>query len=116
VKEDAMTVYIACPPVFPDGASLLLADTSAQLMDFALMLGLDPPEVHDAHTAWEHIDLTVGRRARALRMGAQALDRDALTAFVLTRRGGDQQDTPPVVSLLRPPCVARRCGERSGAS
>ncbi len=55
-----MTVYIACPPVFPDGVSLLLADTSAQLMDFALMLGLDPPEVHDAHTAWEHIDLTWG--------------------------------------------------------
>lgn len=101
-----MAVYVDHPAFLPNGPGLLLADTSPHLLEFALMLGLATQDLHDAGTPWEHFDLTVGRTARALRIGAQPLGRDALAAFVTTKGRGLQKDHRLAVAHVTPPSHA----------
>jgi hypothetical protein len=52
--------------------SHLLADTHGELYDFADALGLRREWFQDAATTW-HYDLTEGKRARAIQLGAEAV-------------------------------------------
>ena len=65
----------------------MFADTRQELHDFADQLGLLPRWFQDHPVRW-HYDLTPGRRAQAVRMGAREVTfRDAAALLYLRRQG-----------------------------
>jgi hypothetical protein len=89
--------------------SHLTADTKDELHEFAAKLGLKRSyfQVHDASPLcrggeqcphW-HYDVTAPKRARALQLGAQPIDRRALAALLAARR-----------AAMRPPIAAPPAG------
>ena len=54
--------------------SHLMADTSPELLTFAVRLGLNPAWIQKPGTSLEHFDITAGKRARALELGAIAIE------------------------------------------
>ena len=77
-----MSVYVdACQKwptkirCFKAGSCHLLADTLVELHAFAARLGMRRAWFQ-AHRRWPHYDLTVGKRAIAVRLGAAEITRE----------------------------------------
>jgi hypothetical protein len=69
--------------------SHLMADTSPELTEFAARLGLKPAWIQKPGTALEHFDVTAGKRARALELGAIAIGYGSEAAHLTAcRRAG----------------------------
>lgn len=66
--------------------SHLFADTHDELEDFARQLGLQPGWIQHAGTHREHYDLTAGKRAQALHLGAQPISYLRDVPVLLERR------------------------------
>ena len=79
--------------------SHLFADTHAELEDFARQLGLQPGWIQHAGTRREHYDLTAGKRAQALQLGAQPISylRDVPQLIALRRGAVEQQSDSPTL-------------------
>jgi hypothetical protein len=73
----------------------LTADTRDELHPFARKLGLDRGWFQDDRVLW-HYDVTAGKRARALQLGAEAIDWRAMGELIGRRRAA--LDKPQVVS------------------
>lgn len=65
--------------------SHLTADTCDELHTFAARLGLRRSWFQDNAVGW-HYDVTPGKRAQALRLGAIEIDYHALAELMTTRR------------------------------
>jgi len=66
--------------------SHLLADTPAELAEFAARMGLNPQWIQHAGTPREHYDLTDARRAEAIRLGAVEITYPHGIAEVIARK------------------------------
>lgn len=64
----------------------LFADSSDELRAFAARIGMKPQWIQHAGTVREHFDLTPGRRAAAVRLGAIETDRRTLGQRILAAR------------------------------
>ena len=64
----------------------LTADTREELHAFAARIGLRRAWFQHAHDYRWHYDVTPGKRAAALRAGAQSIDRAGLAALMARRR------------------------------
>ena len=83
--------------------SHLYADTHAELETFARQLGLRPSWIQHAGTHREHCDLTAGKRAQALQLGAQPISylRD-VSELIARRRRALEQLTATAPTLFEP--------------
>jgi hypothetical protein len=66
--------------------SHLLADTSHELVAFAVSLGLRPEWIQHAGTHREHFDVTMSVRSKAISAGAVKISYPRGTADVLARK------------------------------
>lgn len=71
---------------FPAKWSHLMADTSGELMLFAMRLGLEPSWLQHPLTHREHFDVTMAVRAKALALGAVPISYPRGTADLLARK------------------------------
>lgn len=68
--------------------SHLVADGTPELVAFGLELGLRPAWIQLADTPLEHFDVTAGKRAAALRLGAIAISTEEREVLAHCRRAG----------------------------
>lgn len=64
----------------------LIADTPDELLAFAKRIGMRPEWLQHAGTPREHFDLTPGRRATAVLLGAQEIDRREIVRRIQSKR------------------------------
>lgn len=64
----------------------LIADTPEELRAFARRIGMRPEWLQHAGTPREHFDLTPGRRATAVLLGAQEIDRRETVRRIQSKR------------------------------
>lgn len=88
-----MTVYVD-PPAHPFGRMIMChmwADTVEELVDMARRIGVDPKWIQGHPTlsfgkhrnaSWVHFDISKGRRAKAVALGAVEVDRYEAVAHV----------------------------------
>lgn len=85
-----MPVYVD-PPIYPFGRMLMChmwADTLEELHAMADQIGGARKWFqHPPKASWEHYDISKGKRAQAIRLGAIETDRYAPVYFLAQRRG-----------------------------
>lgn len=64
----------------------MIADTTAELRAFAYRIGMRPSWIQHEGTPREHFDLTPGRRATAVALGAMEVDNRELVRRVQAKR------------------------------
>lgn len=64
----------------------LFADTTAELRAFAARIGMRASWIQHEGTEREHFDLTPGRRATAVRLGAIEIDRREVVRLIREKR------------------------------
>lgn len=70
----------------------LVADTTAELVAFARLIGLQPRYIQDEGSWGEHFDVTEGKRWQAVRHGATELTLDQMGRYFNCRRTGEPFD------------------------
>lgn len=74
VYVDPIVVYSGQKhSVFRNGSCHMIADSTEELIEMALAIGLRSKWIQDAGTPLEHFDLSVSRRMEALKHGAQEI-------------------------------------------
>jgi hypothetical protein len=65
----------------------MMADSTAELIDMALRLGLRKDWIQKPGEPGEHFDISKGKRAEAIRLGAREVSSRDLVTIVRRRRG-----------------------------
>ena len=73
----------------------MIADSDSELLEFAVRLGLKPQWIQRFPRRLTHFDLTKGKRAQAVAMGALEMNRDDFVARVRAARAADTVTPPP---------------------
>lgn len=73
--------------VFRNGSCHMIADTTEELVEMALMIGMRSKWMQDAGTHREHFDLSPSRRMEALKHGAIEISSRELALKIRAKEG-----------------------------